>query len=188
MGCFDLGEVQTYDTRPMPDDGSKLVNVDVLADAGTQLELELPVASLGRLESVLAGTTGIARARVAFRREQGYAMASIQASADLPVTCQRCLAPFTLVVEGDAQVVLVASDDEAIRVPEAFETVVCPEGRIHPRQLVEEELLLALPVVPLHPQGECGDQPAEEKSPPAAQPVQNPFAMLGEMLGSDHRN
>lgn len=172
----------------MPEDGSKLVNVDVLADAGAQVGLELPVAGFDRLGSALGAMTGIASAQVGFRREQGHVVAAVQARAELVMVCQRCLSPFTVTVEGGTDVVLVGTEAEAARVPEEFETVLCPQGKIRLRELVEEELLLALPAVPMHPQGECGAAPAGEISPPAAAPTQRPFAMLGEMLDSDHGN
>jgi uncharacterized metal-binding protein YceD (DUF177 family) len=114
----------------MPEDGSKLADVDVLADAGAQVGLVVPVKGLDRLEPLLADASGTADAHIAFRRERGQVVAEIRASADLVLRCQRCLAPFGHKVDSSSQVVLVSSEEEVDRVPEDFETVRCPEGRI----------------------------------------------------------
>ena len=72
---------------------------------------------------------------------------------------------------GTARVALIAAESEADRVPQEFETVLAPENRIRVRDLVEEELLLSLPLVPLH--ADASDvrrrtQPADERKPRAA--------------------
>ncbi len=90
-------------------------------------------------------------------------------------------------VQGSARIALVASEAEADRVPPEFEPVRAPEGRIRLRDLVEEEVLLALPIVPLHESVEdCAPQAqaaiASEPEAPGADGTQRPFAALGELL------
>ena len=58
------------------------------------------------------------------------------------------------------------------------ETVLAPEGKVRLIDLIEEELLLALPLVPLH-EHERADEGDHES---AAGPVQRPFERLGELL------
>lgn len=187
MTCFDLGGTQTYDTRPMPEDGSKLAKVDVLADAAAQVGLAVPVKDMERLETHLASTAGVAEAQIAFRRDRGHVVARIEARAALSMLCQRCLAPLVLQVSGSSEVALVESEAGAETVPAEFETVRCPEGRIRLRELVEEELLLALPAAPMHEEGACGAASGKDAEPVAA-PTQKPFAQLAELLGSGRRN
>ena len=56
--------------------------------------------------------------------------------------------------------------------------VLAPEGRIALRDLVEEELLLAVPLVPRHEnEADCGRTASTE-----ADVTQTPFAGLGELL------
>lgn len=179
---------QTYDTRPMPEDGSKLAHVDVLADATAQLGLAVPVKDLDRLEPLLASPAGVAEAQIAFRRDRGHVVAKVDAAATLTVLCQRCLAPMQLAVRGGSEVVLVESESAVASVPEEFETALCPDGRMRLRDLVEEELLLALPPAPMHEDGTCGGARDEPAAPGAAGPTQKPFAQLGEMLGGRRGN
>jgi uncharacterized protein len=64
-----------------------------------------------------------------------------------------------------------------------LEPTLAPDGRVALSELVEEELLLAVPLVPRHEDlRECG--PAAEAAAPQAdeEAVQRPFAGLGELL------
>jgi uncharacterized protein len=89
-------------------------------------------------------------------------------------------------IDGSARVALVASESEAERVPPEFEPVRAPEGRVSLRDLVEEEVLLTLPIVALHESMEnCEPQAAEvakEAEHAHEDSVQRPFANLGELL------
>jgi uncharacterized metal-binding protein YceD (DUF177 family) len=75
-------------------------------------------------------------------------------------------------------------------VPQEFETVLASDNRIRVRDLVEEELLLSLPLVPLHADpGDCTSQekkpdakPAPEAERPGGTETQRPFERLGELL------
>jgi len=89
-------------------------------------------------------------------------------------------------------VALIAAESEADRVPQEFETVLAPDNRIRVRDLVEEELLLTLPLVPLHESAdECQavqdevPTPAAEEAAPAPE-TQRPFERLGELLKRNH--
>ena len=75
---------------------------------------------------------------------------------------------------------------DADKVPED-RNARAPEGRIRLRELVEEELLLALPAAPRHERGECGET-AQVAAEPASVPTQRPFAGLGELLGNVDKN
>jgi len=164
----------------MPEDGSKLADVAVLADAAARVEITVPLASLGRLAPLLAGTAGEAHGVLGFARERGQVIADVEAEAKLALQCQRCLGEFVLPVSGRSRVALVPSEAAVESVPEDLESALAPEGRIRLRELVEEELLLALPASPRHP-GPCTG--AVEEVSAAGAGVQRPLAGLGELLG-----
>jgi uncharacterized protein len=181
---FDLGEVDTYYTRPMSEGWSKLLDVDPLADGQANIDFAIPLAEFPRLSPQLALTTGEVRGSVRFAREIGRPVADVAVSADLQLTCQRCFGPLSMHVDTDERVAMVASPEEADRVPQGRETIFAPDHRISLRDLVEEELLLTLPIVPLHEVDECEVQPAEQapESEAPAQDTQRPFERLGELL------
>lgn len=174
--------VHTYDTRPMPEDGAKLCNVAVLADEARRIELSIPVERLDRIAGQLARREGRVTGSVALSREQGRIIAEVALAAHLTVRCQRCLQPMLLPVESRSRVALLESEEEAEGVSPELETALAPEGRVRLADLVEEELLLAMPAAPLHPEGQCpaGRQDGTQES--FAQTAQRPFADLGALL------
>lgn len=186
---FDLGQAATYYTRPMPVPWSKLHDVDLLADQRAELAFDIPLRELPRLREQLASHEGSARGSVRFGREAGVPTADLELDCTVALVCQRCLGPLPWPVESHVQVGLLASEADEERVPEGLETMFLEGGRVSVREIVEEEMLLSLPVVPLHERPE--DCPAEGEVPPpaTAEPdestVQRPFERLGELLKRD---
>ncbi len=98
----------------------------------------------------------------------------------LPLTCQRSMQRFLLPVKVTQRLGLIRDEDEESSLPEEYEALLVPEdGQLRPLDLVEDELVLAVPVVPLSPDGEAVDQdwaPSEEETKKA-----NPFAALAAL-------
>jgi uncharacterized protein len=172
----------TYDTRPMPEDGAKPVDVAVLADAGSRVELAVPVARLERVAEYLASRDGVVSGSVALSREGGRIVAEVALTAQLALLCQRCLKPMLLPIASHSRVALLASEDAAAAVPPELETALAPGGRLRLADLVEEELLLALPAAPRHA-GVCPDARQGPTLENESQTTQQPFAHLAELLG-----
>ena len=172
----------------MPEDWSKLRDIDPLADAGVRIEFSIPLSEFPRLRAQLAHTDGLASGSVRFGRRDGAAIAHVHLSAIPGLRCQRCLEPMRLSVSGDDTVALVADDAEAGRAPAGLDTVLAPGHRLSVRDLAEEELLLSLPLVALHAEGQCAPQPAAEAAPETGAggaETQRPFERLGELLRRD---
>jgi uncharacterized protein len=163
----------------MPEDGSKLWPVAVLADERRRVELAIPVERFQRVAGTLADTSGTVQGSVALGREAGRIIADVALNARLTLRCQRCLGPMPMALAGSSRVALVESEEEAAGVPPEFETALAPQGRLRLADLMEEELLLALPAAPRHAAGQC---PAGAGGEEDAGQVQRPFAGLGELL------
>lgn len=173
--------MHTYDTRPMPDDGLKLCNVAVLAEEARTVTLAVPVNRLERIASHLTRTDGMVTGTVGLSKEEGRIVADVELAAALEVRCQRCLEPMQLPIESQSRVVLVASEVAAAAVPPELETALAPGGKLRLADLVEEELLLALPAAPRHP-GQCPQERGESRVERFEEPTQRPFADLGTLL------
>jgi uncharacterized protein len=184
---FDLRGVDTYYTRPMSEASSKTLNVESLADEQADMRLSVPLAEFPRLQPRLAGTGGVIAGRVRFRRDTGFAAAAVEVSGAVPLVCQRCLEPMTWPIAGSAQVALIPLESQADALPEHLEPMWAPGGRISLRDLLEEELLLCLPIVPRHPTASGCKPAAVASGPPSADrsSVQRPFERLGELLKRD---
>lgn len=163
----------------MPDGWSRPLNAERLADGRTDIDFAIPLRELSRLAPQLARGEGMARGRASFVRERTLAVVDLAVDASVPLTCQRCLQPMEWSVASRARVAIVNDATAADRVAAEFETVIAPGGRISVGELVEEELLLALPIIALHPEGEaCGAQAVDESDGK----TQKPFAELAALL------
>ncbi|MCA1175330.1 MULTISPECIES: 23S rRNA accumulation protein YceD [unclassified Pantoea] len=113
-------------------------------------------------------------------------LAVLQGTADAQVTlsCQRCNQSFPHAVHVSYCFSPVSSDEQAEALPEAYEPVDINDfGEIDLLAVIEDELILALPVVPVHDSEHCevsdadmvfGKLPAEAEKP-------NPFAVLASL-------
>ncbi len=131
----------------MPDGWSRPLDAERLADGRTDIDFAIPLRELSRLSPQLARGEGMARGRASFVRERTLAVVDLAVDASVPLTCQRCLQPMEWPVASRARVAIVNDATAADRVAPEFETVIAPGGRISVGELVEEELLLALPII-----------------------------------------
>jgi uncharacterized protein len=135
-----------------------LRELESLADREVTLSGELDVRTLTRLTSLLHSDVGSVSATLLFRqRRDGWLAAVLDYKAAVQLVCQRCLEPFRYELAQSVNVVVAASDSLPATVPEGFEPVELAEGRLQPAELIEDELIVAIPLVPKHARVEdCG--------------------------------
>lgn len=157
-------------------------------DKGRSIEGECPLTHLERLQDVVVDPVGSVRFRLAFGREGSVAAIRGSLRAELILQCQSCLGPMRFPVESAFALGLVASIEEANRLPEPFEPLLLEgDGSLRVLDVIEDEILLALPQVPRHP--ECGSEDAADGSAePAAAVRERAFAGLASMLSADDKN
>jgi uncharacterized protein len=178
---FDLGGVDTYYTPPMSEAWSNPLSVEPLADERADIKLAIPLAEFPRVQARLGANDGEINGRVRFGRDGEFAVAALEVSGTVPLVCQRCLQLMSWKIDESALVALIAADSQADGVPEHLEPILAAGGKISLRDLFEEELLLGLPIVPLHADArECA--PAVPAPVGQQSAVQRPFERLGELL------
>jgi uncharacterized protein len=169
---------------------SRRAPVDTLVSTGTALDFAIPLAELPRTALELIAKDGDATGHVRFSRQLGQAVADLKVTAQPQMVCQRCMQAMRWPVDVTSRIALVVDFDAADRVAEGLEVFLVEGDSVSIRELVDEEIMLALPTVPRHEEGsECAGrevklpgQEAEEPEEAAAAQVQNPFAQLGELL------
>jgi uncharacterized protein len=163
---------------------SRPLEVERLADGGADVDFTIPLAELDGLRSARAGVAGSVHGSVHFGREAGVAVAELTLSGSATLVCQRCMGPMSLPVQSVVRVGLVGSEEEVGRVPEDLEPMLARGGRISIGELVTEEMLLSLPIVPLHgDDAACGAASSGAGTPGrAAEATHRPFAHLDELL------
>ena len=173
------------------------LDVSGFARSGGLLQGTLPLATLARLaESAVSPADTEAEGTCAWQAEgllkqpPGGApevRLRLQARATVWLACQRCLQPAEHALQVDRTLRFVATEEEAERLDEASEDedVLALDHALDLLALVEDELILALPIVPRH---ERCPQPLPYKAETeavadaitsATQP--NPFAVLAKL-------
>ena len=169
---------------------SRRAPVGTLVGTETAMDFQIPLAELPRVSHELTGKDGEAGGHVRFSRHMGHAVADLEVKASPEVVCQRCMQPMRWPIKVKSRIALVSDYDAADRVAEGLEVFLVEADSISVRDLVDEEVMLALPNVPRHAEGsECAGraavlpgQEAESPEEAAAAQVQKPFAQLGELL------
>jgi uncharacterized protein len=169
---------------------SRRAPVDTLVSTDTAIDFKIPLAELPRVSHELIGKDGEASGHVRFSRHMGHAVADLDVRAEPEVVCQRCMLPMRWPVNVKSRIALVSDYDAADRVPDGMEVFLVEADSVSVRDLVDEEVMLALPHVARHAEeSECAGRalalPGQESETPeeaAAAQVQKPFAQLGELL------
>jgi len=172
-------------SRDFPD----WVDVDRAAEGRRRFAGGLPLRNMKRLLDLLDAPELDAEIKFeidAWRDDQGTVRLDVRFAGALPLTCQRSLARYMHVIDGSSSIAVVADETALAGLPENLEPKLVKNGRLKLIELVEDELLLALPLVPRDPTLE----PLEQHllaGPPAESPVTSeasPFAALAGLKPS----
>lgn len=174
------------------------LDVEVFAKEAAQLAGDWPLASLERLADAVHPEVRLAEGDVARWSVRGESRPvrggvpqiwlHLRATARLALVCQRCLGPVEAAVEVDRSFLFVADESAAAQLDADQEEDVLALARfLDLRELMEDELLLALPLVPRHevcsqPLPVPTDEPGEDDE------RRNPFAALAGLKRSGPGN
>ncbi len=140
------------------------------------------MAQFPRLKALLVEAVGDCRYEVAFYRDAlKIDVMHIRLHAVLPLICQRSLERFGYRLEIDQRLGLIRDESQEATLPEDMEAVLIEgSGEVSPLQLIEDELLLAVPLVPINPDAsELGPKWADEEVVEQQKP--HPFAVLAAL-------
>lgn len=171
--------------KETPLDPSRL-DVQVLARRADALSGEWPQQGMARLlssQDALPSDVAVPvvrwRARGELRPVAGgvaEVWLHVWAQTEVSLQCQRCLMPLRQALDVHRSFLFVTDAAEAERLDEDSEDDVLVLARnLDLAELVEDELILAMPLVPRH---ETCPQPLPGHSLDDAPPLANPFAVL----------
>jgi len=118
--------------------------------------------------------------------EQGLVTIRLEVEVELPLICQRSLAPYREKIVRRSLLVVIEDVAEQELIPGIYEPVLVEQRRMALQDIVEEELLLAIPQVPKNPEigeidlstdGEIGISSEHEK-----EQSHRPFAGLAGLM------
>lgn len=146
--------------------------------ARRSFEGRLPLSAMTRLQGLLVDAEGEVRYTIEFDRDAlQVPYVELQIDAGLPLVCQRSLQRFVLPVSITQRLGLVRDEAEESALPPGYEALLVPEdGMLRAVELVEDELVLAVPVVAVAPGSDAVERewPAQEEELAKA----SPFAAL----------
>lgn len=143
----------------------------------------IAIATMRRLEDRLTGTDGSVVFTVKGACDpQQRPMVELEVSGTLQMRCDRCLAPMDYRLALQSRVLLarpgaVPQDDEDPETPEWIEA----GQELDLAGLVEDEILLGLPLSVRHDQDACGSGKGSAKRDDGKQ---SPFLQLSSLVGS----
>ena len=167
------------------------LNMQAFAEAGVPLIGATPLQKLERLAQEISGSQpdlivnwqAVPELRVGSAGQADIWM-QLTANTTLPLTCQRCMGPVQTALQTDQWYRFVASEDIAMAEDDAADEdllVLTPQFDL--MEVLEDELLMALPLVPMHEA--CPDLPVFSAGvldmPQDAADKPNPFAALAQL-------
>ena len=166
------------------------LDVAAFAKAAGQLDGRWPLAQFDRLtESAVGGPRAPEAGAVDWsargesrpmRGGESQVWLHLTAATSVPLECQRCLKPVDTALRIERSFLFVHGEDAAAQLDaDSDDDVLALTRALDLRELIEDELLLAMPIVPRHDrcpeplQAPTDDAPLEEKP--------NPFAALAAL-------
>jgi uncharacterized protein len=168
--------------------GSTVINSAEFAKKALELHGIIAVSQLQRLHDTLVSTEGDLDFRLVGSSEQGKSRLGLYVNGSLQLSCQRCLESFSFDLN-IASSFIVVPDESAIPVIEENDPdmgndddYLVADARLQVIDLIEDEILLALPLAPKHDSELCAGTELNELKKP------NPFAVLKEWKAGKTQN
>jgi uncharacterized protein len=150
-----------------------------LADAGRSFRGEIALSDLGRLAPMLSDNGGRLQVSLVFRRDQRR-IRVLDGSIDgeIHLICQRCLEPLPWPLHLRFSLGIVTDEAGIDRLPDGYEPLLIQGEPLKTAEVVEDEILLAVPAAPMHEGAQRCDsgyrnRPVTERD--------NPFAVLDKL-------
>ncbi len=152
------------------------------AHDAVELDSRLPLTQMKRLSAMLYQPDGTAGISLAFAVDAlGISILRGRVQASLDLICQRCLEPVHVDVDASLALGFARSEAGLEQVSSEFEAIRVEDGQVNLLDLLEDEIMLALPQIPRHEENECqastmADAPEIIEARPEKR--ENPFSVL----------
>ena len=146
-----------------------------------RLSGDWPIADFPRLQGAVQSGSALRYELEGVPEEQGRPALRLRVTGTLQLACQRCLGALEHPLRVDALLLLFDSESDFDGIPispEAPDGIVATK-EMAVRDLIEEEVLLAIPYAPRHEECRSGTDAA-------GVPGARPFADLRSLLGTKH--
>ena len=166
--------------------GQAVIDGLKFAREGQRLQGTLPLSGLPGVAAELLDPAGrVSFELTGFVDSRGKPGIEVQTRARIALVCQRCLNRLDFDLDRHTRFMLVAAEAALPQLGEEdTETEAVPIDTVaNVADLVEQEILLGLPIAPSHPEGQC----APPDGPRSIEP-DSPFAVLRQLKDSQNVN
>ena len=127
-----------------------------LATREEHLQGAIPLKQMKRLINALSSDEGDVFIDVEFSVDMNrVVILTGQIKTDAKLICQRCMGEMDLPIALDFQLAFVRSEAEMERLPEGYEATLIDNTSMMLSDIIEDEILLALPPIPKHLDESC---------------------------------
>ncbi len=153
------------------------------AEKGRRLVGAVEISNFLRLSTELVDNSGLVDITLSFEKEGSLSVIHGEIKANLILECQACLDQVALPIDKQFKLGVVGSIEQADKLSGDCEPLILESEKISLNELIEDELLLALPDFPRH-KYDC-----QKKTKVLTTPIveneqsksNNPFSVLAEL-------
>jgi len=168
------------------------VDIRKVFDLGVVIEGKISLDRLPRFSECLANCSGEVSGKLEFLvTETGNRVILGSVSASVEVVCQRCLEPLELELSDEIQLALIESESQIYSLEARWDPWLINGPKITVAGLIEEQLILCMPLVSYHPNDRCIEsleyKQVTERRSAESKPgvVRNPFKVLSALKKDD---
>jgi len=155
----------------------------LLAEQQGRLDGQLALRNMRRLGEIICDDSGTIDYHLQLGRDEfGFSYIRGTFEVALQLICQRCLHPFALQLSNEMNIGLAVSDEQLEKLPGHYEPMLLMKDEVSLLTLIEEEIILSIPMVPVHKNAACQAADLLARHAPKKE---NPFAVLKELTGKN---
>lgn len=172
-----------YYPAPMSDTTlPHLIEPGKWADRTAVLDLAVPLARFTRLLDGALSNEGEVSVHLAFARDARHLpVLAGRLETTLSLECQRCLQAVNVPLSAQVNVFMLHDDADVERLSEAEDFVLADDGELDFPALLEDELILALPLVASHEDCEAAVPLTDDTLAEPEVLKENPFHVLASL-------
>ena len=155
-----------------------------LARQQGKLKGYLPLQQLPALVADCVDDQGRVEADLQLDMQRRWPVMTGKARATLKMTCQRCLEPVEIAISTDIALGFVQSEEALAELPEHLEPFLLEEEEVPLADLLEQEMILALPIVAYHAECEPASYQQADEGAESGDEKPNPFKVLEQLKGN----
>jgi uncharacterized protein len=152
------------------------------AEAGRVLRGRIPVAGLERVLPALISDEGELQVELNLGKDlDGTCFLAGTIQGEIVLRCQRCMEGMTLPLDLGFRLGLLRNERAVNKLSDCYEPLVVTAEPAYIADIVSDEVLLALPIVPLHKDSDECHAFIKAYKPQQGEQRDNPFAVLAEL-------